>query len=151
MNLRTLSFVFPLCLTCGIGVSHADTLYKCTDAEGHATYTNTKGGKHCIVLSREQPVSSFSTPRAKPNTATPADFPKVAASEQKARDGDRRVILDQELASEQKNLDEAKKTLAQHEASSAGKGPEQIKPYRDTVQLHERNIEALRKEIANLK
>jgi hypothetical protein len=152
MNLRILLSALPLSLAWGMGVCHADTLYKCTDPDGHATYTNSKGSaKNCVVLSRDQPVSSFSVPRAKPSAPTPGDFPKVAAGEQKARDGDRRAILDQELASEQKSLEEAKRTLAQQETTAAGKGSEQLKPYHDTVQLHERNIEALRKEIGNLK
>jgi hypothetical protein len=144
------------------GGAHADTLYKCTDGEGHATYTNNKGGaKNCVVISREQPVSTIAAPkapRANAGAPTPGDFPKVGAGEQKSRDGDRRAILDQELATEQKSLDEARKTLAQQEAGLAvvaGTNParnqERLKPYQDTVQLHERNIEALKKEIANLK
>jgi hypothetical protein len=133
------------------GSALADTLYKCTDADGRTTYTNNKGNaKNCTVLSREQPVSSFSAPKAKPNTPTPGDFPKVGAGEQKARDGDRRAILEQELATEQKSLDDAKKALSQQEAAGL-KAPERLKPYQDTVQLHERNVEALKKEMGNLK
>jgi len=142
-------------LLCLAGPALADTLYKCTDAEGRTTYTNNKGGgKNCAVISREKPVSTYSVPKAQPNAPTPSDFPKVAAGEQKARDGDRRAILEQELASEQKNLDEAKKTLGQQEAAApAGqaRSPDRLKPYQDTVQLHERNIEALKKEMGSLK
>jgi Domain of unknown function (DUF4124) len=144
-----------LSLLCLAGPALADTLYKCTDAEGRTTYTNSKGSaKNCAVISRDKSVSTFSAPRAQPNAPTPGDFPKVAAGEQKARDGDRRAILEQELASEQKNLDEAKKTLAQQEAAApAGqaRSPDRFKPYQDTVQLHERNIEALKKEMGSLK
>jgi multidrug resistance efflux pump len=155
------SIPFAVALAC-TGMAHADTLYKCTDADGHATYTNSKGtAKNCVVISRDQPVSIGAAPKASrsnANAPTPGDFPKVGAGEQKTRDGDRRAILDQELATEQKSLEEAKKTLAQQEASlgaAAGANParlqERIKPYIDTVQLHERNIEALKKELANLK
>jgi hypothetical protein len=139
----------------------ADTLYKCTDADGHATYTNNKGNaKSCVVLSRDQPVSTYSAPKANPKAPTPGDFPKVGAGEQKARDMDRRAILDQELAAEQKSLDEARKTLAQQESvlgsQTGGQGanprvPERLKPYQDAIQLHERNIEALKKELSGLK
>lgn len=152
MNSRTLLLLSLISVT---GPAVADTLYKCTDAEGRTTYTNNKGtAKTCLVLSRDQPVSSFSAPKAKPNTPTPGDFPKVGAGEQKTRDGDRRAILDQELVTEQKSLDDAKKTLVQQEAAAPGgqaKAPERLKPYQDTVQLHERNVEALKKEISNLK
>jgi hypothetical protein len=135
------------------GPAVADTLYKCTDADGRTTYTNNKGSaKNCSVISRDKPVSTFSAPKAQPSAPTPGDFPKVGAGEQKARDGDRRAILEQELASEQKSLDEAKKTLAQQEAAGGGaKSPERLKPYQDTVQLHERNVEALKKEMGALK
>jgi hypothetical protein len=110
MKLRLL---LPL-LIIGSAPAQADTLYKCSDAEGRTTYTNNKGNaKNCVVLSREQPVSTFSPPKANPKTPTPGDFPKVGAGEQKARDGDRRAILEQEMATEQKSLDEARKTLAQ--------------------------------------
>ncbi len=152
MNPRTLLLLTLVSVT---GSALADTLYKCTDADGRTTYTNNKGNaKNCTVLSREQPVSSFSAPKAKANSPTPGDFPKVGAGEQKARDGDRRAILDQELSSEQKSLDDAKKALAQQEAAAPGgpaKAQERLKPYQDTVQLHERNVEALKKEIGNLK
>jgi len=152
MNLR---FLWPALFACGLGTAHADTLFKCTDAEGHATYTNNKGSsKNCTVLSREQPVSSFPAPKGRSSAPTPGDFPKVGAGEQKARDSDRHAILNQELATEQKNLDDARKTLTQQETTVAGSGakvPERLKPYQDTVQLHERNIEALKKELANLK
>lgn len=158
MNSPKRSISLAVALACA-GAAHADTLYKCADAEGHSTYTNNKGNaKNCVVISRDQPVSTMASPKARPSTPTPGDFPKVGAGEQKTRDGDRRAILDQELATEHKSLEEAKKTLAQQQASvgavagaDAARTQERLKPYQDTVQLHERNIEALKKEIANLK
>lgn len=151
MNPRTLLLI----LVSASGPAVADTLYKCADAEGRTTYTNNKGNaKNCTVISRDQPVSTFSPPKGNAKAPTPGDFPKVGAGEQKARDGDRRAILDQELATEQKSLDDARHALAQQEATApAGqpRAPERLKPYQDTVQLHERNVEALKKEIGNLK
>jgi hypothetical protein len=142
----------------------ADTLYKCQTAEGRTTYTNQRTGKSCEVISQDKPVSTFSTPqRAAPRQPTPADFPRVAGEQQRSRDNDRRAILEQELANEQKNLDAARKTLAEQEdltlpeervaggGIQQGKREERIKTYRDRLQLHERNIESLRREIANLK
>ncbi|MCC6658486.1 MAG: DUF4124 domain-containing protein, partial [Rhodocyclaceae bacterium] len=75
----------------------------------------------------------------------------------KARDNDRRKILDQELATEQKMLDEARKALAEQEAVRTGdernyqRVLDRLQPYKDKVALHERNIEALKKEIGNLR
>ena len=90
-------------------------------------------------------------------TPSPAGFPKVDGDTQKARDNDRRKILEQELATEQKNLDQAKKELAEQEAVRTGdernyqRVIERLQPFKDKVALHERNIEALKKEIGNLK
>ncbi len=135
-------------------------IYKCTDAAGHVTYSNvaTKG---CAKMNLD-PISTI--PAAKPaaKTPTPAGFPRVEENAQKARDNDRRRILEQELASEQKNLDEAQKRLAEGEVPrpedrnaggsiNQGKLQERVQPMRDQVQMHERNIEALRKELQNLR
>jgi hypothetical protein len=87
---------------------------------------------------------------AKPRAAatpTPGDFPRVSGSEQKARDGDRRAILDKELANELQNTEKAKKALLE-----AGNQPaDKLQPLRDTVALHERNVESLKKELGNLR
>jgi hypothetical protein len=124
-----------LLLACLSGTVQADTLYKCQGPDGRTTYTNQKSGKNCEIVSQDKPVSTFSAPARKPRQATPADFPRVNGEQQKARDDDRRAILEQELANEQKLLDTAK-------GDPAGK---------DKVQLHERNIESIRRELGNLK
>jgi len=155
MKLRLFSALLLLPLAAA-----ADTLYKCNDENGQVLYTNQKGAaKNCTVLSRDQPVSTF-TP---PPKAKPADFPRVGADQQKARDNDRRAILEQELAVEQRQLEEAKRALAEQESRiepsernvggsvNQGKVQERLKIYRDGVQLHERNLEALRTEIGNLR
>jgi hypothetical protein len=143
--------------------ARADTLYKCQNPDGRTTYTNQKTSKNCEIISQDKPVSTFSAPAQKPKQATPADFPRVNGDQQKARDNDRRAILDKELANEQKNLEAAKKELAEQEnlvapderISGGGiqgaKREARIQSYRDKVQLHERNLESIRKEIANLK
>jgi Domain of unknown function (DUF4124) len=143
--------------------AQADTLYKCRGADGRTIYTNNKGNQSCEVISQDKPVSTFSAPPQRPKQATPADFPRVNGDQQKARDNDRRAILEKELASEQKNLDAAKKDLAEQEnlvmpderivggGIQGGKREARIQTYRDKVQLHERNLESLRKELANPK
>lgn len=155
--------LLPLLLLAALPPAWADTLYKCQGTDGRTTYTNQKIGRNCEILSQDKPVTTFAAPPQRPRQATPADFPRVNNEQQKARDSDRRSILEQELAAEQKNLDEAKKTLAEQENTvlpeeriagggiQGGKRDERIKAYRDRVQLHERNIESIRKEIANLK
>jgi hypothetical protein len=140
------------------GATQADTLYKCQDDAGHTTYTNQKtNAKSCVILSQDKPVSTFTAPKARSSTPTPDGFPKVSSEAQKNRDGDRRRILEDELAAERKNLDAAKRTLTEQEAIREGgeknyqRVLDRLKPHQDKVQLHERNIEALQKEIGNLR
>ncbi|BAO27872.1 DUF4124 domain-containing protein [Sulfuritalea hydrogenivorans] len=139
-----------LCLALPLAAA-ANTLYKCTDDSGVVLYTNQKAPKKsCIVLSHQSPVSAPSGNGARPRAAatpTPGDFPRVSGSEQKARDGDRRAILDKELATELQNAEKARKALAE-----AGNQPvDKLQPLRDTLALHERNVESLKKELGNLR
>jgi hypothetical protein len=138
--------------------AQADTLYKCTDSDGHTTYTNQKANaKTCSVLIQDKPVSTFAPPKVKSNTPTPGDFPKVSPEAQKNRDGDRHHILDDEVNAERKKLDEAKKALAEQEATREGgernyqKYLDRIKPYQDEVELHQRNLDSLQKELGKLR
>jgi hypothetical protein len=128
----------------------ANTLYKCTDDSGVVLYTNQKTAKKtCIVLSQQSPPPSGSNGAKQRSTATPTpgDFPRVSGNEQKARDSDRRAILDKELANEVQNAEKAKKALL----DAGNQPPEKLQPLRDTVALHERNVESLKKEIGNLR
>lgn len=143
-------------------VAQAD-IYKCVDEPGGSpTYTNEKpapGRKGCTLLSREQPISTVpAMPVRKPSaTPTPSNFPRVDDGTQKSRDNDRRRILEQELATEEKALDEARKALTEQESVRTGdernyaRFLERVQPFKDKVALHERNVEAIRKEISNLR
>ena len=141
----------------GVALPAWADVYKCLDEDGHVTYTNTKPSPKakCTALSRDQRVSTV--PGRATNTPSPAGFPKVDGDTQKARDNDRRKILEQEQAAEQKNLDQSKKELAEQEAIRTGdernyqRVLDRLQPFKDKVALHERNLEALRKEIGNLK
>lgn len=135
-------------------------IFKCTDAAGHVTYSNvsTKG---CTKMNLE-PISTIPTSKPAARTPTPAGFPRVEDNTQKARDNDRRKILEQEMATEQKNLEEAKKKLVDGEiarpeermqggAINQAKVQERVQPIRDEIRLHERNVEAINKELQNLR
>ena len=144
-------------------------IFKCVDEAGHVTYTNSRtSGKGCTTLARDQPVSSVPggsglarpTPVPVPQggaSTGAAGFPRIDSGTQKARDGDRRRILDQELSAEQRSLDAARRELNEQESARNGadlnsaRAAERAQPFRDKVQLHERNIEALRREISNLR
>ena len=129
----------------------ASTFYKCTDDSGVVLYTNQKASKkNCVVLSHQSPPPSPGAGGTRARAAaapTPGDFPRVSGNEQKARDGDRRAILEKELANEIHHAQAARKALADAGAQPA----DRLAPLRDTIALHERNVESLKKELGNLR
>lgn len=146
--------------------AHAQ-VFKCTDAAGSVLYTNNKNeGRGCTPLKTDLPVSSVPAP-PKRQAATPGSngsaatstggFPRVTPDTQKARDDTRRQILASELATEEKALAEARAALTEQESIRLGdeknyqKALDRMQPYKDKVELHERNIEALRKEMQSIK
>lgn len=170
MNSRNLNFPAMLLLLTAIPV-YADVMYQCVDENGHKSFSNIKSSDksaRCVTLDMGPAPAPASAPTAKaaPKAPTPASFPKVDDNTQKSRDTDRRRILDGELAAEQKNLEQAKKDLAEQEATilpnermqhktgggiNGSKVEERLQSYRDKIALHERNIEAIQKEIAKLR
>jgi hypothetical protein len=149
-----------LALLAAVALPAEAEIYKCTDSAGHVTYSNvaTKG---CARLNLE-PISTVPSAKPAAKTPTPSTFPRVEEGTQKARDTDRRKILEQELAAEQKSLEDAKKRLADGEiarpeermqggAINQAKVQERVQPIRDEIALHERNIGAINKELQGLR
>ncbi|NMG31657.1 DUF4124 domain-containing protein [Aromatoleum evansii] len=134
-------------------------VFKCVDANGAVTYTNDRNqGRGCKQLSDDQAVSSVPAPPKRSSAQpTPSNFPRVAPDAQRARDDTRRQVLEKELATEEAALAEAQKAVAEQEGRYQGAERRlpvvqaRLQPLRDTVELHQRNIEALRKELGNLK
>jgi predicted transcriptional regulator len=132
---------------------------KYVDKDGRVIYSNTPNNPPKGATK----VKCFEGPPSKPapDTAkTPdakAKLPQVSEDTQKTRDAERRRILEQEVADETRQLALAKEQLAAQEAVRDGNERnyqrvlERLQPYRDAVATHERNIEAIRREIANLK
>lgn len=123
--------------------------FKCSTGSGVAAYFNVPG------LEGSPPPRTSTTPGSSSrSTPTPAGFPKVDAETQRGRDDMRRKVLSDELAAEEKLLADAKAGYANgapvplpEEQSNAAKYQERIGRLRQAVQLHERNVEALRKEL----
>jgi len=152
----------PLTLLLALGaaqLAHAE-IYKCVDAEGRTTYTNDRSiARGCKAIQQDQPISSMPAPPRSSNAApaSPSTFPKVSPNDQRARDDSRRQVLDKELATEEGALAEAQKQLSEQESIRQGdernyqKVLDRLQPFKDKVELHKRNIEALRREISNLR
>jgi hypothetical protein len=160
-------YLFVLLCAGYIGCAQAE-IYKYVDADGHVTYSSTpmKGAKKLNLEALPSlPSPSPSTTRARSSeTNTPADFPRVDSNTQKNRDDTRRKILGDELAAEEKLLAEARQNLIDGEGNpetyrgkdgkiyrNVARYDEKIKNLQDEVKLHEKNIDALKTEIANLK
>ena len=149
------------------GTTHAQVteIYKCVDATGRPLYTSDKketAGKKCELVSRE--INVVPAQRPAPQRASPAPqqggfgaFPRESSSDRLSARERQRDILERELATEQDLLDKAKQALAQQESIRTGDEKnyarvlERLQPFRDNVELHTKNIEALRRELANLK
>ncbi len=135
--------------------------FKCIDANGRPTYTNMKEeakGKNCTVVMREiSVVPAVPAPRAVAANPSPAGFPKVDSATQKNRDNARRRILEEELGGEQKALAQAKAELTEQEGIRTGdernyqRVLDRLQKYKDEVERHEKNVEALKKELSNVK
>jgi hypothetical protein len=127
-------------------------MYKCTAKSGNASYINVPDAGSESPAPVRTPGSSATRSASVP---TPSSFPKVDAGTQKSRDDLRRKVLQDELASEEKQLAEAKAAWGDgsppplpEERTSAQKYADRIARMRQAVQLHERNIEALKRELA---
>jgi hypothetical protein len=127
-------------------------IYKCIDSSGRPLYTSDKketAGKKCELVSREINV----VPAQK---VSPRNFPKESPQARETAKERQRTILEKELATEQQLLEKAKQALAEQESIRTGdernyaRVLERLQPFKDNVELHTKNIEALRRELANL-
>jgi hypothetical protein len=168
--MRTASLIVAACALAAPLALHAQ-VWKCNEPDGRAHYTNIKKdteGRSCQLVTKEvsvipaaanPPVATTAAPTrtASAQIATPASFPRVDRDTQKSRDDSRRRILEDELSTEEKSLQDAKAKLTEQEGVRLAdernyqKVLERLKPYQETVERHERNVAALRKEIGNLK
>jgi len=132
----------------------AGGLFKCTDADGSVTYTNVGSVKGCKKVEGE--VNSVSVVKSVPAAPRSGDS-KVDANSQKARDTDRRRILQEELAAEQKRLDDLQKEYNNGEPERQGgernyqKYIDRTQQLKDDVARSQSNIDSLNRELGNLK
>jgi uncharacterized protein DUF4124 len=149
-----LVLVLGLVLAAPLRAQQIETLWNCRDANGRTTLTNQKAdtvGKECRVVQQER-VTVVPAAKAK----SPANFPRESAAERQAAKGKQRDTLENELAQEESMLADAKKKLAEQEAIRLGDEKnyqrvlDRLKPYQDTVEVHQKNVEALKRELSNL-
>ena len=145
-------------------------IYLCVDADGRKELNDVGRKGKCKLLDLPGAISAPPPRKAapaapRPNSPAPAaspspspsDFPRVDNAQQKARDLDRRLILQEELQSEEAKLTFLKKEFNGGEPERNGnernspKYLERVAQMKDSISRAEKNVEALKREIANIR
>jgi hypothetical protein len=136
---------------------HAE-IYKHVDEHGHVTYSNLPAkGATKVDLGPGASAPRGEDKPAKTTSVRPANFPKVDSATQKKRDDTRKRLLLDELGAEQKSLLDAQAALDEGSRARAGEKNtskaylERIEKLQDTVSRHQKNIEAINRELATIR
>jgi hypothetical protein len=153
-----------LLLAAVTGYAHAQSdVFLCVDDSGKKEYKNTGATKGCkkidlpgITMIPAPKRSAMQTVVAKP-ASSPSEFPKVDGNTQKTRDNDRKQILLDELKNEEQKLANLQKEFNNGEPERRGdernyaKYQDRVEAMKEDMSRSERNIEALKRELGNLK
>lgn len=174
MKTLSLALIISPVVLCSavLAPAHAQSdVYVCMNGDGTREYKNTGETKGCkrvdmqgismIPSPYKKPVvqtASFSRPAGPAaSPASPGDFPKIDSGTQKARDTDRMQILTEEMKVEERKLAALKQDYNNGEPERRGdernfaKYQDRVASMKDDVSRTEKNIEALKREIGNLK
>ena len=161
---RTLALLITALVATAAHAQQVTEIFKCKGRDGHWTYTNDRREaekQKCEVVTRQVNVAPAPPkPQAQPQARSaprPNEFPKESATDRAKAQARQREILEKELAQEQASLAKAKQELAAQEAVRSGdernyaRVEERLQPFKDSIETHEKNIEALRRELNNLR
>jgi hypothetical protein len=139
--------------------AHAQTvteIWRCIDNDGRRHYTNSKKetvGMKCELVTSQINVAP---PLTKPPPRASSSFPRETPGQSATARERQREILQKELAAEEAALARAREALAEQESVRTGEERnyarvlERLQPFRESVENHEKNIAALKRELANL-
>jgi hypothetical protein len=139
-------------------------VFLCVNENGTKEYKNTGTTKGCKRVDL-QGINTIPSPYKRPLVQTVAargsagspDFPHVDKETQKSRDNDRMQILLNEMKTEEEKLAGLRKEYNNGEPERHGneknyaKYQERVATMKEDLTRTERNIEALKREISNLK
>ena len=134
----------------------ASEIFRCRNEQGQVTYTNDRRQaekQKCELVASK--INVAPAPRA-PASRSPG-FPRESPSQTASARERQRQVLERELANEREMLKQAQQALAEQEGVRTGEERnyarvlDRLKPYKDTVENHEKNIQALQRELGNLK
>ncbi len=140
----------------------AQGVYLCTLPNGTREYRNTGDTRGCRKLDLES-ISTIPSPPSPPSPPPQAkasldpSFPRIESQIQKRRDQDRMQILLEEIRTEESKLSELKREFQNGEPERLGsernyaKYQERVAMMKEEMMRTEKNIEALRREISQLK
>ena len=156
MDARKLLLVLALGSLALPAAAQTTEIFKCRDARGQWTYTNDRRQAEKDKCEQVTTQVNVAPPQkgARP-ASSPSNFPRESSAERAAGKGRQLEILQRELASEQAALTKAQQALAEQESIRSGdernyaRVEERLKPFQEAVESHQKNIEALRREIAN--
>lgn len=153
--------LLSLCVVAS-SASAQEVVFLCVNKDGSREYKNTGDTRGCQKIEMEgvtvvpAPKRAVQTAEAKP-TAMPASFPRVDGSRQKQLDEERRQILQSEMKTEEQKLivllkefnggTPARQAGDQNDAQYR----ERIALLKEDIHRAEKNIEALKREIGNLR
>jgi len=155
-----------LCAACLGDAQAQNDVYVCTDENGAKEYKNTGTTKGCRKVDLPGLAAAVSQPKRAMQGAVPvspgsgvtaASFPKVDAATQKSRDSDRKLLLQDELNTEEKKLTGLRVEFNNGEPERRGdernyaKYQERVAGIREDIARSERNIAALKRELANVR
>lgn len=132
-----------------------DAIYRCGNE-----YTNTKpdarSNKKCtrvesgnVTVIQGTPVPKSAAP--KPNTASGSNAPRVDAAQQKTRDSDMRLILQEELKKAQSRLEELKREYNNGEPDKLGPEARNHQKYLDRVAELKASLARTESDIAGIR
>ena len=157
-----------LMLGLSAGAAHAQQkpqgvteIFKCRAENGQVTYTNDRRNaekQKCeLVTSQINVAPPFAKPQPQTTSRAPSSFPRETPGQSQGARERQREILERELAAEQKALNQARQALAEQETVRSGdernyaRVLDRLQPYKEAIENHEKNIQALQRELANLK
>lgn len=153
-------------------------VYRCESPNGVPVYQGTPNGNQCRAIDL-QPLTTIPAPRLPPSAgaapgaaggaaggsaaggavsrASPESFPKVDAAAQRARDGDRRRILEDELRKEQERLGDLRSVYKDGEPDRLGNERnyqrylDRVEQLKSDIARSEGNIASIRRELGAIK
>jgi hypothetical protein len=139
-------------------------VWMCVNNSGKKEYKNTGDTKGCQRMDLPNITTIPAPPKravvqtasVKP-TSTPPDFPKIDSTMQKTRDNDRRQILVDEMKTEEAKLARLREEFNGGEPERRGdernyaKYQDRVAAMKDDIGRAEKNVEALKRELGNLK